>query len=241
MASERRTRRALRAADAGLAWYSERIVGRGLGKKTASALLPKRHVPPALLDIWKQEKRRRKMRAAQPFTALNARIRNCLGQIMDELGVREGSDPMFLGPDTVLNSITGPAEAFEPYSGLVWYAARIEKAYYNARGHVRGTEAEIAAYQAFELGCLYAEFQLMMHAGQFFEQAVLVKQRQQDAGRSSTKRSPDSRREAYFQFRAEGDKPIEAARNAAAMLKVSVTTIRNAFPGSKLPKSPDDI
>lgn len=228
MSDRDKARRAIRQ---GYDWRYRRTVGRSLGRTTYSSLRPKWDVHPALLFEWRFEKADRHKQAKEPFTYLNPQIRRCLTEIIEMLGL-EVADSEY--PYHQL--LTGPAEAFEPHSGLAWYAIEIDRLYENARTHVRNGHAEWGAIKAFELGQLLTEFYLMRGAGEFFEQAARTKERQSSAGRASLKRSKEERQRVYFEHLSNGDKPIEAARNAAESLGVSLSTIRNAFPNARLPK-----
>jgi len=236
MKSEWKYVKAAKAKLAGKRYTKERIVGRGLGRKMVSELLPKREVDPVLIDDWRLAKQMRKDRLGRkPFSGLNTRIRRCFKEISAELGLEEEYDSFDEGEQGFLSTVYGPAEAFEPYSGLAWYALEIERVYDNARTHVWSENAEVGAYYAFNLGMLLAEFEAMRNAGSFLDQAQRIKQSQREAGRASTKVSKEARQSAYRRYRTAGDKRTEAAKNAATELGVSLSTIRNSFPDSRLP------
>jgi hypothetical protein len=126
-------------------------------------------------------------------------------------------------------------DAFEPFSGLAWYAFELEKKYESALRHIRQGSVEVGAYYAFEAGKLYSELEAMEELGEFFAKSVETKIKQKEAGKSTTKVSKEDRHTQYLKFRKLGDKKTIAAQNAAHELGVSLSTIRNAFPNSRLP------
>ena len=218
---------------AGETIWDEKRLKSSIGTHTVRKLKPKRDMHPALLCDWRQQRKERKKASRIPFTGLSLAITSCFDDIANELGLE-------VQPSTLLGAnfqrVLGPAEAFDPYRGLVWYALKIESLYKNARTHVRAGNSEIAAYYGFQLGITFTEFHIMRGAGEFIEQSRKIKESQRDAGRASEKIDSAARRQAYFKYVSKGDKRTHAAENAAAELGVSTSTIRNAFENSRLPK-----
>jgi hypothetical protein len=233
--SEARTRRINEAVKNGRGPVTDRQYGRGLGKKADQILARKCDVDGSLISYWKFRKQIRKKRAEQPLDSMNSEIKGLLKGIIEREGLSYGESIDFgFGDGQSADTIIGPHSAFEPYSGLAWYALEIERVYENCRKQIDLDESGRAAYHAFRLGMLFQEFQQMEITGEFFDQAVAVKLAQKSAGKASQKVPIELRQATYQTFRAKGDKKTIAAQNAACELNISVSTIRNAF-GGKLP------
>jgi hypothetical protein len=223
------------ANQAGKAGVSFKSVGRGLGQKRVKVLSPKNEVDPSCIWVWKDRKREQRNGGRSPIYRMNLRIKSCLKAIWDRLGLEDlGYVDFAFGNGQMGQTISGPPHAFEPYSGLAWYALHIEQRYENCRKQIELNEPERAAYHAFHLGMLFQEFQHMEGAGEFFDQALAIKQAQRDAGKRSMKGTYEARRMAYFNYRDKGDKKTVAAQNAADELGISLGSIINAF-GGRLP------
>ncbi len=195
-------------------------VGRGLTRRQVPRIV--RQSP----DHQRDMRRYRKQRGQRPFTSLNMQMRsraddamwagNCYPISMTEWLIFEGADA--------------------PFEGLRWYSDELLGAYYNARELAARGNVEAAMWHAFRAGALDAELGMRIAYGELFEKFQAVSTAQRDAGKSR-KRVPDEMRiDAYWRYRSEGNKRVEAGRLAAKELGLSESSIRNAFPDGVYPE-----
>jgi hypothetical protein len=229
------TERQRAAIEAGRAGIREVSLGRSLGRKLLRVMSPKSDVDASCIGLWKFQKQRQKHAARRPIDNMNGEMKSYLKRLIAQLDLKEGEIlPFGFGDGQIASQLFGPADAFEPRSGLAWYAIEIERKYENCRSQLRLGEGERAAYHAFHLGMLVHEFLHMEAAGDFVEQAISVKLAQRESGRRSMKVPLETRKNCYQKFRAAGDKKTIAAENAANELGISKGSISNAF-GGRLP------
>ncbi|HEV2569467.1 hypothetical protein [Sphingomonas sp.] len=175
-----------------------------------------------------RKKRKRRLKRA-PFSDDARQIRWQLDRFLWAFGcLRVGYSEWVLPPG-----------ACEPYAGVWWYNQEIELALQNAESQCEAGEPQRAAYHALRAGQLFAEIALRAAHNEFFEKQKAIHEAQVESARSRRRQSDEERRETVRKYMLEGDKPTEAARNAALELGVSMTTVRKAFPSSHLPETPD--
>ncbi len=228
-------RRINQAAQEGHGPVTDRRYGRSLGAKFDQVLSPKASVDACWIPYWKAKKKVRKDNAERPMDSINPQIKRLWKQIYERTNLESlGHIENGFGNGDPAELLSGPNSSWEPYSGLAWYVAEIERIYENCRTQIELGESGRAAHHAFRLGMLFQEFQHMESAGEFFDKAVAVKRAQQNAGSSTMRVSVEQRQATYKKYRDAGVRKTAAAESAANDLLVSPSTIRNAF-GGRLP------
>lgn len=134
-----------------------------------------------------------------------------------------------------------PKPEMEPHAGAWWYCEQITQLLENARKQCGSNEAEFAAFNAFRAGELLTELTMRLAHNEFFEKQTAIAEAQRSAPKARRKQTDHVRRERVRYYMTQGDKPTNAAENAAKDLGVSMSTIRRAFPDQLLPESPDDF
>lgn len=194
-------------------------IGGGLTRKRARTITRE---SPAIKKRRQQDRRRK---AKHPFTSMNLEMRNR----SDDALWAANCYPIAYGDWLI------PRGKEAPHEGLVWYSRELLNAYYNARDQARLGNSEAAMWHAFHAGALCAELDMRLAHGRTFDKYEAVSLAQRDAARSRKTVSDEVRREAYWRYRNQGDKRIEAGRSAASELGLSEASIRNAFPDGKYP------
>lgn len=195
-----------------------RIVGSGLTK---------RQIREVDGDGWleKESKRSRHRFAKKPFTHLLPEVEATCNEALWQAGcyrygqrewlIREGNK--------------------KPYEGLVWYAWEILQTYGNARHQGRLGNIEGAMFHSFRAGTLLTELQMRLAHGELFDRFSATHSAQSEAAKARKIVSDEARREAYFRYRQQGNKRIEAGRLAGRELGLSEASIRSAFPDNRYP------
>nr|WP_166180894.1 hypothetical protein [Altererythrobacter segetis] len=195
-------------------------VGSGLTRKRTTRIIRE---SPAMKRRRRGEQRRH---ARNPFTTINPQIRNWAEEAM----WASNSYPIDRGRWLI------PPGNDAPHEGLVWYSRELLSAYYNARDQAQLGNVEAAMRHAFRAGTLCTELRMRLAHGRTYDKYEAVNLAQRDAAQGRKIVPDDARREAYWRFRREGNKRIEAGRLAANELGLaSEGSIRNAFPEGKYP------
>lgn len=223
-------RRINQAAQEGHGPVTDRRYGRGLGAKFDQVLASKASVDACWIPYWKAKKKVRKDSAERPMDSINPQIKGLWKQIYERANLESlGHIENGFGNGDPADLLSGPNSSWEPFSGLAWYVAEIERIYENCRTQIELGESGRAAHHAFRLGMLFQEFQHMESAGEFFDKSVATKLAQKSSGSASMKVSVELRKATYQKYLNNGDKHTEATNNAALELGVSASTIRNAL------------